>query len=156
MTALRGFDCFLAAAMQALAVACFTALFLVVGANIVGRATALFSVGWLGEVVEGLFAWLVFVGAAAVWREHGHFRVDWLDGRLPAGWPRRAFALAIHAVSLCFLAVMTWQGLLLTVNSGATTPMLSLPAALFYAAIPLSGVLMIGYTLADVARVMRA
>jgi len=155
MTALHRFDRGLAALMQALAVVCFVALFLVVGMNIIGRVTALFSVGWLGEVVEGLFGWLVFVGAAAIWREHGHFRVDWLDTRLPAGWPRRALALAVELISLGFLAVMTWQGWLLTANSGATTPMLSLPTALFYAAIPVSGVVMIGYTLVDVVRTLR-
>lgn len=154
MEALRRFDRGLAAAMQALAVACFVALFLVVAANIVGRFTAVFSVGWLGEVVEGLFAWLVFIGAAAIWREHGHFRVEWLETVLPDGWPRRALGIAIDLVSVAFLAVMTWQGWLLTLRAGATTPMLSLPVALFYAAIPVAGAIMIAYTLADIVRAL--
>ena len=149
--ALRAVDRALAALMQAVVVACFVALFVVVAANIVGRFTALFSVGWLGEVVEGLFAWLVFIGAAAIWRERGHFRVEWLDSMLPAGWPRRTLAGTIDLISVSFLAVMTWQGWLLTVNAGATTPMLSLPTALFYAAIPVAGAIMIAYALADIA-----
>jgi len=155
VSALRSFDRVLAAVMQALIVGCFVALFVVVGGNIIGRTTTLYSVAWLGEVVEGLFAWLVFFGAAAIWREHGHFRVDWLENHLTAGRSRAGLALVIHCISLGFLGVMTWQGWLLTVRSGASTPILSLPTALFYVAIPVSGALMIGYTLVDVARTLR-
>ena len=57
--------------------------------------------------------------------------------------------------ALSFLVVMTWQGWLLTVRSGASSAILSLPTALFYVSIPVSGVLMIGYTLADIVRTIR-
>ena len=56
---------------------------------------------------------------------------------------------------LGFLGVFTWYGWLLTLQSqGNTSPMLVLPKPLWYAAVPASGVVMIGYTIARMVKAL--
>ena len=91
---------------------------------------------------------MVFIGAAALWRDHDHFRVTWLAEAL-APTPARFLQILVSILSLGFLAAMTWYGLSLTLNARALTPILDLPTAYFYAAIPISGATMFAYSLAD-------
>lgn len=37
---------------------------------------------WSDEIVERAFAWMVFMGAAVLWRNNEHFRVQWLPNKL--------------------------------------------------------------------------
>jgi TRAP-type C4-dicarboxylate transport system permease small subunit len=62
--------------------------------------------------------------------------------------------MIVGALMLSFLGVFTWYGWLLTLQSqGNTSPMLVLPRPLWYVSVPVSGVVMIGYT---IARMMKA
>jgi TRAP-type C4-dicarboxylate transport system permease small subunit len=57
--------------------------------------------------------------------------------------------MVVGILVLAFLGVYTWYGWLLTIQSqGNTSPMLVLPKPLWYAAVPVSGLVMIGYTVA--------
>jgi len=140
--------------LRALPIACFAGLFGLLFVNVVARTLQLAGFAWFDEIVQGLFAWMVFMGAAALWREHEHFRVDWLPDSLP---PRasRLLRIVVVLLSLCFLVAMTWYGLSLARKARAVTPILSLPTALFYAAIPVSGAVMTAYSLADLVRLLR-
>ena len=92
---------------------------------------------------------MVFMGSSALWRERGHFRVDWLEqviGQKRAAPLLKAF---LALLSLGFMLAMTWYGWELTARSSAVTPVLNLPTGLFYAATPISGTLMMIYSLRD-------
>jgi TRAP-type C4-dicarboxylate transport system permease small subunit len=128
---------------------CLTGLFLLVLVNVAARTFSFAGFAWFDEIVQGLFAWMVFVGAAALWRERQHFRVDWLELALGAGRSRAALSLLLTLLSLAFLIAMTLYGYDLTARSRALTPILGLPSGLFYAAIPLSGGVMTLYSLRD-------
>lgn len=141
-------DRILGGLMRGAAVACFAALFALLLANVVARSFQLAGFAWFDEIVQALFAWMVFVGAAALWREKGHFQVLWLPEALPER-PARAARILIVLLGLCFLAAMTWYGATLTFKARALTPILALPTAWLYAAIPVSGALMCAYSLAD-------
>lgn len=138
-------------ALRAVPIACLTALFALLLVNVVARTFQLAGFAWFDEVVQGLFAWMVFVGAAALWRENDHFQVLWLPEVLPPG-PARILRIAIVLLGLVFLLAMTWHGASLTLRARALTPILDLPTSLFYAAIPVSGAIMIAYSLADLFR----
>lgn len=129
-------------------IACLATLFMLIFINVVARTFQLAGFAWFDEVVQGLFAWMVFIGAAALWREHDHFQVDWIQHAIS---PRvyRFLKIFIAAAGLSFLSVMTWYGVSLTLRAQALTPILELPTSLFYAAIPISGAVMISYSLAD-------
>lgn len=139
--------------LRGVPIACLAALFVLLCINVVARTFQLAGVAWFDEVVQGLFAWMVFIGTAAVWRDHDHFQVVWLAEVLPPA-PRRVLKFVVTILALGFLTAMTWYGASLMLKARALTPILNLPTALFYAAIPVSGVVMTGYTLTDLVRLI--
>lgn len=139
--------------LRGIAIGCLGALLALLASNVVGRITGWYSFAWYDEIIEMLFAWMVFVGAAALWREKEHFRIDWLPQRLPAGllpW----HGLLVTALNLAFLYVMAREGLSLTQRSAALTPVLGLPVGLLYACIPISAAIMALYSLRDAAAIL--
>jgi TRAP-type C4-dicarboxylate transport system permease small subunit len=143
------------ATLRAVTVGCLTGLFVLLFVNVVARTLRFSGFAWFDEIVQGLFAWMVFVGAAALWRERLHFRVDWIDGIAGRGRGGAAFAAALALLSLVFPVAMTVYGLDLTLRSRALTPILDLPVGLFYAVIPLSGMVMTAYSLRDLVQAAR-
>ncbi len=148
MPALRSLDRALGFLMRTIAVLCFLALLVILAGNVIARDFQLYATAWLDEVVELLFAWMVFIGAAALWREGEHFRIDALE-RMLQGRAGIAVQIAVALISLFFLVVMTWQGLQLTIKSAALTPILKMPVWLSYVVIPISGLIMSTYTVAQ-------
>jgi TRAP-type C4-dicarboxylate transport system permease small subunit len=91
---------------------------------------------------------MIFLGSAAVWRSHEHIVIDFLPQALAGSRTGRVLEVVVGIIVLGFLGVYTWYGWLLTLQSqGNTSPMLVLPKPLWYAAVPASGVVMIGYTI---------
>jgi TRAP-type transport system small permease protein len=140
----------LTATMKWTSAACLAALVLLVGAGVFVRFVPVSSMGWADEIIELGFAWLVFFGAAWLWRNRTHFKVDLLE-HLLAG-TRYAFALSLTVQFICliFLLVVTCEGWLLTLAAVDTSPILELPKSLWYAVIPISGAIMTAYTLRDI------
>ncbi|WP_425405549.1 TRAP transporter small permease [Hwanghaeella sp.] len=150
---MHSFDAIVGRALRGVAIGCLSALFVLLFVNVIARTFRFAGFAWFDEIVQGLFAWMVFVGAAALWREKDHFQVDWIPNMLSAG-RRTALKLVTSVLALCFLVAMTWFGAKLTVSANALTPILALPTALFYASIPLSGAIMIAYSLAELVRLV--
>ncbi|WP_153770635.1 TRAP transporter small permease [Labrenzia sp. CE80] len=147
-------DRFVGVILRAIPTFCFAALFLLLLINVIARTFQLAGFSWFDEVVQGLFAWMVFIGAAALWREKDHFQVDWLPRSLPVA-SARIVRIMTCVLGVTFLIVMTKYGADLTQKAKALTPILDLPTGLFYAAIPLSGATMLIYSLADLIRLVR-
>lgn len=139
--------------LRAIPIGCLGALFLLLFVNVLARIFRLSGLAWFDEVVQGLFAWMVFAGAAALWRERDHFQVDWLPNALPASGRRLMRILAV-SLSVAFLVAITYYSAALTFSARALTPILDLPVSLFYGAIPLAGAVMLIYSLADLFRLV--
>lgn len=139
--------------LRAIPILCLTLLFVLLFANVMARTFQLAGFSWFDEVVQGLFAWMVFIGAAALWRENDHFQVLWLPDSLPPT-PSRILRIITTLLGLAFLGTMTWFGLSLTLKARALTPILDLPTSLFYAAIPISGAVMTAYSLATLYKLL--
>ncbi|MBC7188956.1 TRAP transporter small permease [Candidatus Aerophobetes bacterium] len=121
-------------------------LLLLVAGNVLVRFVPFTSLGWSDEIVEWMFAWLVFICAAALWRENEHFRVDWIPSKLK-GRKNYFLHFIIELISLSFLFFFTYQGWRLTLSCDATTPIFKLPYRILYLGIPVSGIIMFGYSL---------
>lgn len=148
MTMLRHLDAAVGWVLRAIPITAFVALFAIILVNIVARYFQIASLAWFEEVVEALFAAMVFIGAAALWRENDHFRVDWLEvllGRRFGPWLR----LLSVVLSLVFLVLMAVKGLDLAERSRAVTPILSIPTSYVYAVIPISAAIMLVYSVRD-------
>jgi TRAP-type C4-dicarboxylate transport system permease small subunit len=95
------------------------------------------------------------MGAAALWRGHEHITIDFIPQALAGTRVGLALDLVLGLLALAFLAVFTWQGWRLTVLAQDTSPMLTLPRPLWYGVLPLSGLVMIGYTVSRMLKAIR-
>ena len=136
------------ACMRWMSSICLVILLAIVSLMVLIRFFPIMALGWEDEVVELAFAWMIFLGSAAVWRSHEHIVIDFLPQALAGSRAGRVLEMIVGVLVLAFLGVYTWYGWLLTIQSqGNTSPMLVLPKPLWYAAVPASGVVMIGYTI---------
>jgi TRAP-type C4-dicarboxylate transport system permease small subunit len=90
---------------------------------------------------------MVFMGAAALWRDNEHFRVQWLPNRLNGRASGKALGLVVEALSMIFLVVMTYYGMKVTVAAHDRSPILELPRHIWYLCVPLAGIIMIAYSI---------
>jgi TRAP-type C4-dicarboxylate transport system permease small subunit len=130
-------------------IGCLIVLFVVISAGVFARFVPFMSMGWFDEIVELAFAWMIFLGVAALWRERSHFFVEmilkWLAGR--SSGPK--LEIFLNFLSLVFLLVFTYEGVALTSRVSDRSAILEIPKALFYIAMPIAGFLMLGYTFRD-------
>jgi TRAP-type C4-dicarboxylate transport system permease small subunit len=146
----------LAAALRWGGMVSFVVLLVLVTAEILIRFLPLFFLGWADEIVELAFAWMVFLGTAALWRGNEHITIDFIPQALAGSTAGRVLEILVGLLALGFLAVFTWEGWLLTLQAvGNRTPILELPKPAWYVALPISGVVMIGYTLGRCVRAIR-
>lgn len=136
--------------MRSICIVCLALLLILLSGNVIFRFMPIISMGWYDEIVELLFAWLVFMGAAALWRKKGHFRVEWFHTKFENRTSGDIIGLLIEVLSLFFLVVMTYQGLRITLLANDWTPILKLPKRLLYVDIPIAGSLMILYSIRNV------
>jgi TRAP-type transport system small permease protein len=110
---------------------------------------------WYDEIARGCFVWLTFLGAAVGVKRQAHFRlhiiVDRLSPRL-----RQAIVILFPLVVITFAGVLIQQGLVfLELGKLQQTPVMGLPKAYIYVAIPIGGALMILYSLGPLWRAIR-
>ncbi len=138
----------LATALRWICIVCMFVLVVLVSALVLIRFFPIISLGWADEIVELIFAWMVFLGTAAVWRSNEHITIDFIPQALAGTRAGRVLEGVVCLLILAFLAVFTWQGWLLTLQAvGNRTAILELPRPAWYVVVPISGVAMIGYTL---------
>ena len=139
----------LAGAMRGACLAAFVVLIVLVTTLILIRFVPLFSLGWADEIVEMAFAWLTFLGAAALWRTRSHFRVDLVPSMLAGTRMGQALEILLSLMALAFFLVFTYEGAVLTLRTVMPSPILAWPKALWYMIMPISGLIIIGYTMRD-------
>jgi TRAP-type C4-dicarboxylate transport system permease small subunit len=110
---------------------------------------------WYDEIARGCFVWLTFLGAAVGVKRQAHFRlhivVDRLSPRL-----RQAMVILFPLVVIIFAGLLVQQGLVfLEIGKFQQTPVMGLPKAYIYVAIPIGGALMILYSLGPLWRAIR-
>lgn len=135
--------------LRLLPVIALVLLIVVLTANVLARASGMFSLSWFDEVVLALFAWMVFFGAAALWRERSHFAIDLLPILTRGTATEQPLRLLLALTGLGFALSLTIYGTSFVLRTTATTPILGLPQAWSYACIPLSGAIMTLYAVRD-------
>jgi TRAP-type transport system small permease protein len=136
-------------------VSCFVGLLLFVAAGVFVRFVPISSMGWADEIIEFAFAWMVFLGAAALWRGRSHFRVEILPEKLAGKKSGRVLEIFLSLCAFVFLIIFTYEGGLIAIRATDRSPILELPKTLWYLSIPLSGAIMIGYTIRDLIAFFR-
>jgi TRAP-type C4-dicarboxylate transport system permease small subunit len=155
----RGFgarvDQFIALFLRRSSIAMMAALIVFVAAGVLVRFLPFASMGWADEIIELAFAWLVFLGAASLWRDRTHFRVDLLPTKLGNSKAGLRLEIGLALLALGFFLVFTYQGGWVSYKATDRSPILELPKYLWYMVMPLSGAIIIGYTIRDLREFIR-
>jgi TRAP-type C4-dicarboxylate transport system permease small subunit len=154
MAALRTLDHLVGQVCKWGAVACLSGLFVLLLVAVIVRMVPALSVSGYDEIVELLFAWMIFLGALALWREGALYRVTVIEAALPRA-PRRVVRVAMRALMLMVALVMAVMGHAFVRDAGEITPFLGLDKTYWYVAVPLTGAVMSVYAIAGLWRALR-
>ena len=132
--------------LKGFCIMCMVALCVVLAGVVLVRFFPVAKLSWSDEVIEWAFAWMVFMGAAALWREKAHFCVDALSCKLEKRISGTFLALFIETASLIFFLALTHYGYMLAANASDRSPILEWPRPLWYSCIPLAGAIMSLYS----------
>jgi len=150
---LKTIDRIVLAVLKALTITLFLLLSLLVGANVLVRFVPVASLHWFDEIVEMIYAGLVFYGAAALWITREHFSVsDWISGRLIRN-PKaiRVYRLVIECLVLVFAMIFFYYSQRLTGMAMDVTNVFAIPKKILYSCMPISGLVMAVYSLRNIA-----
>lgn len=115
------------------------------------------SFSWAEESVRYAIIWMVFIASSIAFRHNAHIRIDVLRQCLPVVL-QKPLQLLIIAICMAFSLLLLRYGTALTLQIeqfGQRSPALEAPMYLFYAAIPVSALLMLirlGESLVQVLR----
>jgi len=126
---------------------CLGVLLLLLAGNVFVRFVPIVSFGWFDEIVEWAFAWLVFLGATALWRENEHFRIEWIQKKLSGKVSGYLTGFIFDLISLIFFIALAYEGIKLMIIATDTTPIFKISKRVLYLCLPVSGGLMSIYSL---------
>ncbi len=106
-----------------------------------------FTFNWFDETVEWIFAWIIFFGTAALWRQRDHFKIEWLYDQLKNKRAGHIVFFMLEFLSLLFMLVLTYQGYDYTMRTTAWTAYFNISRKYLYVCIPISGSLMVIYSI---------
>ena len=146
---LNRLDRLLLKVLKTVTIACFFLLTLLITANVFVRFFPVVSLHWFDEIIELLYAYLVFYGAAALWINREHLCVgDWMTGWLfnrPA--VLAAYRLVLELLGLAFAVIFCAYAARLTGLSLEVTNVFAIPKKILYSCMAVSGAIMVVYSI---------
>jgi TRAP-type C4-dicarboxylate transport system permease small subunit len=152
MGLLRLMDKAVLATLKGITITSFVLLTLLISANVFVRFFPVASLHWFDEIIELLYAYLVFYGAAALWISREHFGVgDWIEKRMKGMKMRYVYKLMIELLVMGFALIFFYYSLQLTLLARDVTNVFAIPKRVLYSCLPISGFIMIIYSLRNIA-----
>lgn len=153
LNALNRIDRIALAVLKALTIALFLLLSLLVSANVLVRFVPVVSLHWFDEIVEMLYAYLIFYGAAALWITREHFSVgDWIGATILKGSRTRyLYRAVLEFLVLIFSAIFFYYSLRLTIAAQDVTNVFAIPKRVLYSCMPVASAIMILYSIRNIA-----
>jgi len=158
LNALKKIDRIALVVLKALTITLFLLLSLLVSANVLVRFVPVMSLHWFDEIVEMLYAYLIFYGAAALWITREHFSLgDWIGATILKGSKTRYWYRAVlEVLVLIFAAIFFYYSLRLTILARDVTNVFAIPKSILYSCMPVAGAIMIIYSIRNcVGEIMR-
>lgn len=138
--------------LKGITITSFFFLALLISANVFVRFFPVVSLHWFDEIIELLYAYLVFYGAAALWISREHFRVeDWLGKKIKNVKWRYGYRIIIELLVMCFAVIFFYYSLKLTLLARDVTNVFAIPKKILYSCLPAAGIVMILYSIRNVA-----
>jgi TRAP-type C4-dicarboxylate transport system permease small subunit len=152
MTSLAFVDKLILNALKIVAIVSFILLTILVTANVIVRFFPVVSLHWFDEIIELLYAYMVFYGAAALWILRGHICVgDWIEKSIVNQRLRHLYRAFIELLVLGFAAVFFYYSLRLTILALDVTNVFAIPKRVLYSCMPVAGAIMVVYSLRNIA-----
>ena len=150
MGLLKRIDRVILKTLMVVTITVFVFLTILISANVFVRFFPIVSLHWFDEIIELLYAYLVFYGSAALWISHEHFGVgDWIEKRIKNIRIRSVYKIVIELLVLCFVVIFFYYSLRLTLLARDVTNVFAIPKKVLYSCLPISGVIMILYSIRD-------
>jgi len=129
LKSLRCLDKILLGALKTITITCFVFLTLLISANVFVRFFPMVSLHWFDEIIELLYAYLVFYGAAALWINREHLCVgDWISGRLiKSDRAVSCYKLVLEVIGLIFTVIFFYYSTRLTSLALDVTNVFAIP-----------------------------
>ena len=153
MAFIQRIDGIVLAALKVVTIVCFVLLTVLITANVFVRFFPVASLHWFDEIIELLYAYLVFYGAAALWITRDHISVgDWIGGTVVKNArARHAFGAVVEIMVLVFVLVFFYYSAQLTERAIDVTNVFAIPKKILYSCMPIAGAVMIVYSLRNIA-----
>jgi TRAP-type transport system small permease protein len=152
MDSLAFVDRMVLGALKVVTIVSFIMLTILITANVIVRFFPGVSLHWFDEIIELLYAYLVFYGAAALWILRGHISVgDWIEKSIANRRLRHLYRAFIELLVLVFAAVFFYYSLRLTILALDVTNVFAIPKRVLYSCMPIAGALMAIYSLRNIA-----
>ena len=127
--------------VEAMLIVIASGMSVLVSVQVISRYFFNHSLFWSEEVGRICLVWITFLGGSAVYKRHGHPRIDFFVKHLPSRL-RRRLRLFVLVLSLAFFAGLVWYGIAFAeFASIQKTTALGLPLTIPYAILPVSGAL---------------
>jgi TRAP-type C4-dicarboxylate transport system permease small subunit len=153
---LSAFDRGLVFFLRLVCTVCFILLLLLLAGNVFVRYFPVAAFYWFDEVVEWAFAWMVFFGAAALWARNEHFRLEWINEKIKGTRACHLVAAGMEVISLFFILIFFYQAMRLTLLARDWTPVFNVPRRYLYVCMPLSGIIMVAYSIRKIVMELSA
>jgi len=148
----RWIDRIISQGLRILTITCFVFVTILVSANVFVRFFPVASLHWFDEIIELLYAYLIFYGAAALWISREHFSVgNWIGNRLIHNLSaRHLYRLVLEVIVLIFALIFFYYSLKLTALAQDVTNVFAIPKRVLYSCMPIAGGIMIIYSIRNV------
>jgi TRAP-type C4-dicarboxylate transport system permease small subunit len=151
MGLLKSIDKVILTTLKWITITSFILLTILISANVLVRFFPIASLHWFDEIIELLYAYLVFYGAAALWISREHFGVgDWIVRRIRNVCMRYVYTTVIQFLVLCFAVIFFYYSLRLTLLARDVTNVFAIPKRVLYSCLPASGAIMIIYSIRNI------
>ncbi len=145
---LKKIDQLILSILKGITITSFAFLTLLISANVFVRFVPVMSLHWFDEIIELLYAYLVFYGAAALWISRDHFGVgDWIEKRIKKERIQALYRMLIELLVASFAVIFFYYSLKLTILAHDVTNVFAIPKRVLYSCLPVSGMIMVIYSI---------
>jgi TRAP-type C4-dicarboxylate transport system permease small subunit len=145
--------------MRAVEILTTVLMFMLVGLvffQVVNRFILHIPAAWTEEIARYNFVWLSLFGSVIALRSDRHLSVDLLVQSIKSQKPKDFTRVLVSVLVILFSLIITWSGCRYTISNWTNTCEFgAFPLALIYAAVPVTGLLLIVVSIEQLAMSVR-
>lgn len=127
----------------------FLALFILNVGQITSRSLIGISSVLIPDISRFLFIWLVFLGTASIYNHKQHLVIEFIKLKLPRNFQHRLSILAHVFMMIFFVILIRFGWRIMWIRMDIPYTGWEIPTGYAYLAVPMSAVLMLLFTFAD-------